>query len=220
VSSRVSRPAGAAASGFVFLGGAAWMLYDLNSTVGLVAVAGFAFVLALVIAVPDLLELALSWTKEGGLNVQAKRAALQAVESAERDVEEAIVGISAGQDFPFKFYPGAASDNAEESRLRAEIERLMRESARWGYLNASLFSTPPEPVIEWDGEGRPHIKYGRGSRDPVDLMEIASGRALLGIRPRFRLPDWSDREQLWDATGSTSVGRADSEPGDDEPAGR
>lgn len=57
-----------------------------------------------------------------------------------------------------------------ETVRRTAVERVIKESAGWGYDMAGIgFQSRPVPVIEWDDNGRPRILYASG--------EVAQQRA-------------------------------------------
>lgn len=61
----------------------------------------------------------------------------------------------------------------EETRRRAALEQVIKESAAWGWQMAHLgaFRSQPEPVISWDG-GQPAILYAVGAGDAERNLEL------------------------------------------------
>lgn len=55
---------------------------------------------------------------------------------------------------------------ADEAARRKAIEKIIRDSAGWGWDMAQLgtFKSRPAPVIEWSDDGLPLIVYGEGQR--------------------------------------------------------
>jgi hypothetical protein len=71
-----------------------------------------------------------------------------------------------------------------ETARRLAIERLMKDSAVWGWLMARIgFQTPPEPEIEWTRDGHARITYGKGQADPKLLEALARRLERLQKQP-------------------------------------
>lgn len=84
--------------------------------------------------------------------------------------------------------PEVPAGNAEmnermrEGARRLAMERVIRESAGWGYDMATLgFKSRPVPEIIWDDQGRPQILYARGQTEEEEREQYLS--PILRARP-------------------------------------
>jgi hypothetical protein len=76
---------------------------------------------------------------------------------------EMAATVAAGEpgapDDMIKSRPELVARQAEADR-RTAVERLVKDAATWGWLTANIGSpTPPEPRVEWDGDGIARIVH-------------------------------------------------------------
>jgi hypothetical protein len=87
--------------------------------------------------------------------------------------------------------PGPDPSGTREQERRRRIERLMDETAAWGWEMAALgFKSPPKPVVTWgDGENVPTIRYARGgiTDQSVGLWRQAAAAIEAPIKRRERI---------------------------------
>ncbi|MCA1838003.1 MAG: hypothetical protein LC674_04370 [Actinobacteria bacterium] len=67
----------------------------------------------------------------------------------------------------------------DEQKRRSDIEHLLGVAAEWGWQMAHVgFTGPPEPVVEWDGDGYPRILFGQSWSESKDALRRAISRRL------------------------------------------
>jgi hypothetical protein len=88
----------------------------------------------------------------------------------ERSEEGILIGLNPVRNFTTMTKGDAARDlgglsanqrRAKRVQEQQAIERIIKESAVWGYDMARLGKGRPVPAIEWTEDGRPIIKYGQ-----------------------------------------------------------
>ena len=93
--------------------------------------------------------------------------------NAGADAIERVKHDPAADEVIRKVMAGAAE---RESKRRAAVEKVIAESASWGYNMAKIgFQGTPAPVIQWDMAGRPQILYARSEESQIP----AAGHGLV-----------------------------------------
>lgn len=86
---------------------------------------------------------------------------------------DSAIGVESGQPAEVQEQRRATVD--DERARRAAIEKIIRDSAGWGWDMARLgqFKSKPVPVIEWGDDGQPRIVRGEGQRARPKARTIA-----------------------------------------------
>jgi hypothetical protein len=81
-----------------------------------------------------------------------------------------------------------SGDLEDEAYRRVAIEKIIRESAGWGWDMAQIgFKTRPNPIIKWHRDGTPHIISGEGITDAPSKLLVSPWRF-------HRAPDYDRQE--------------------------
>jgi len=88
---------------------------------------------------------------------------------------------------------------------REVVEDLLRTSARWGWEMAQMgFRTPPNPQVQWTGDGKPEILYGAGT-SASGLIAATLPRSLTPEELRRRMS--VSEQHMSDAARQAAVQR-------------